>query len=101
MKRLVRNALIITLLSPTSAFADDALDCKADVGDDASAIYVQDCLSVLPANAAKCNVANPCAQIRLEIRRACTAILKSNAPDKPKPDACVKYSEPQTQPAGR
>jgi hypothetical protein len=101
MRKLVRNALIVSLLSPPAAFADDALDCKADVGDDASAIYVQECLSVLPANAAKCNVANPCSQIRLEIQRACAAVIGSNPPDTPKPDACVKYSEPQQQPASR
>lgn len=101
MKRLVRNALIVSLLSPPAAFADDALDCKADVGDDASAIYVQECLSVLPANAARCNVANPCSQIRLEIQRACSAIIKGNPPGKPEPDVCVKYSGPQQQPASR
>ena len=33
----------------------------------------------LPANAAKCNVANPCAQMKLEIQRACTAARKSDA----------------------
>lgn len=101
MKRFVRAALIAALLSPSSAFADDALDCKADVGDDASAIYVQECLSVLPANAARCNVANPCAQMKLEIERACAAILRGNAPDKPGPDVCVKYSGAPQQPASR
>ena len=101
MKRFVRTALIVTLLSPPAAFADDALDCKADVGDDASSIYVQECLSVLPANAAKCNVANPCAQIKLEIERACAAILKGNPPGKPGPEVCVKYPGPPQPPASR
>lgn len=101
MKRFVRAALIAALLSPSSAFADDALDCKADVGDDASAIYVQECLSVLPANAARCNVANPCAQMKLEIERACATILRGNLPGKPGPEVCVKYLGPQQQPASR
>ena len=101
MKRFVRTALIVTLMSPSAAFSDNAIDCKTDVGDDASSIYVQECLAVLPANAAKCNVANPCAQIKLEIERACAAILRGNAPDKPGPDVCVKYSGAPQQTASR
>lgn len=101
MKRFICNFLVASFLSSPAAWADDALDCKADVGDNAAATYVQECLEVLPANAAKCNVANPCAQIRLEIQRACAAIIKSNAPNRPAPDVCSKYSTPTQQPSGR
>ena len=101
MKRSIQTAVFVSLLSPIAAFADNALDCKADVGDDASAIYVQECLSVLPANAARCNVANPCEQIKLEIERACATILKGNPPGKPGPEVCVKYLGPPQQPASR
>ena len=78
MRRWLYAGLLLALAGPV-ARADDALDCKADVGDEASSAYVRECLEVLPANAAKCNVANPCAQMKLEIQRACTAAHKSDA----------------------
>ena len=101
MKRFICNFLVASFLSSPAAWADDALDCKADVGDNAAATYVQECLEVLPANAAKCNVANPCAQMKLEIERACAAILRGNLPGKPGPEVCVKYLGPPQQPASR
>jgi len=94
MRRLTYVGLLLALGSP-AALADDALDCKSDVGDEAAAAYVRECLEVLPGNAARCNVANPCAQMKLEIQRACGTVHQIDA-GKPAADSarqvCEKYS---------
>ena len=51
--------------------AQPAVDCRAAIGEAASARLVERCIAVSPATRPPCNALNPCEMIQGEIDRAC------------------------------
>jgi len=56
---------------PEVALEAEPADCRAAIGETASARLVERCIAVSPATRPPCNALNPCEMIQSEIDRSC------------------------------
>jgi hypothetical protein len=83
----IMKSLIIALLAFSIArvanASDEEISCREELGQEAAAVYVSQCIEISPATHPPCNDQNACSLIKDEIKRGCE-FAKTDGVDVPK-----------------
>ncbi len=83
--------LSLFAIASLASAADNEISCRKEVGQRMAAVYVRQCLEVSPATHPPCNVQNPCAMIKDEIKRGCESLKEPQGDDGQAPGFCDRY----------
>ncbi len=70
MKYLIA-ALLVFSIAPLANASDEEISCREEIGREAAAVYVNQCIDISPATHPPCNDQNACSLIMDEIKRGC------------------------------
>lgn len=70
--------------APIANASDEDISCRKELGQEAAAVYVRQCIEISPATHPPCNDQNACSLIMDEIKRGCEYAKNTEGGEVPK-----------------